>query len=157
MNLIYWHEYLVRPFKEFQRLSAKGNIVEANLYIAAILRELEELHKAQHVFALTAELHKTDPLIIDGISRAIHDLLKNIMTISDLLAIECEIVLLDVAAGCIRKCSDLTEITQQLSAVRDLRMQQLQAHNKDFADGADDELWNNFVIKAKSWNYVRLH
>lgn len=157
MNLIYRHEYLARPFKEFQRLSAKGNIVEANLYIETVLHELEELHKAQHAFAVTAESHKTNQMSIDGIYRLIHDLLKSIMTISDLLAIECEIVLLDVAAGCIRKCCDLTEITQQLSAVRDLRMQQLQAHNKDFADGADDELWNDFVIKAKSWNYVRLH
>lgn len=155
MNLIYRHEYLVRPFKEFQRLSAKGLIVEANLYIATILRELEELHKAQHAFAMTAESHRTNQMSIDGIYRLIHDLLKSIMTISDLLAIECEIVLLDVAAGCIRKCSDLTEITQQLSAVRDLRLKQLQSDCGDSDD--DDAKWNTFLLKAKSWHRLRLH
>lgn len=69
MNI--WCDHL-----KFQRLSAKGNIVEANLYIETVLHELEELHKAQHAFTVTAESHKTDPLIIDSIYRAIHDLLK---------------------------------------------------------------------------------
>lgn len=155
MTFIYQQEYLARPFEEFKQLSDKGKINEANLYITTVLRELEDLHKAKCAFAITLELHKINQLIVDEIFNLIHVSLKDLIAISDLLAIECEIVFLDVVADCIKKCCDLDEITHQLSAVRELRMKQLQSDNKDSFDNSEN--WNTFVLKAKSWHRLRLH
>jgi hypothetical protein len=103
MNSIYQQDRLLRQFKEFQQLNARGYTAEANRYIDAVFRELTELRNAQCYFSKIIESYAVDVATIEGIINLINELLKPIIQISDLLAIECEAVYLYFAADSIKK------------------------------------------------------
>lgn len=147
MNSIYQQDRLLRQFKEFQQLNARGYTIEANLYINAVIRELTELRNAQCYFSRIVELYEIDVATIESIINMIDESLKPINIISDLLAIECEAIYLCFAADGIKKNASLTDITQHLTAIKDLRMKILTTKNQD-AD-IDEAQWNDIVCKAK--------
>lgn len=147
MNSIYQQDRLLRQFKEFQQLNARGYTTEANLYIDAVFRELTELRNAQYYFSRIIESYAVDDATIEGVINLIDELLKPIIQISDLLAIECEAIYLYFTADGIKKNASLTEITLHLTAIKDLRMKILTTKNQD-AD-IDEAQWNDIVCKAK--------
>jgi hypothetical protein len=147
MNSTYPQDRLLRQFKEFQQLNARGYTIEANLYINAVIRELTELRNAQCYFSRIVELYEIDVATIESIINMIDESLKPISRISDFLAIECEAIYLCFAADGIKNKDSLTEITQHLTAIKDLRVKILTTENQD-AD-IDEAQWNDIVCKAK--------
>ena len=147
MKSIYQQDRLLRQFKEFQQLNARGYTAEANRYIDTVFRELTELRNAQCYFSRIIESYAVDVATIEAIINLIDELLKPIIQISDLLAIECEAVYLCFAADSIKKNANLTEINQQLSAIKELRVKLLTTNYQD--SDISESQWNDIVCKAK--------
>lgn len=147
MSSIFLQDRLLRQFNEFQQLNARGYTIEANLYINAVIRELAELRSAQCYFERIVESYEVDVSIIEKIINMIVESLTPIIQISDLLAMECEAVYLFFAANSIKNNASLTEIKQQLTAMKDLRVNLLTTNHQDSDIG--ETQWNDIVYKTK--------